>query len=201
VSDDPVDVLASRPGWTESLPRPARRLAILALVGVVAVAGVLWLRDREADRARAERIELVTSLAVESSSTSPPGGRVAYSVVLRNEGERPVTVTSVTGVGHGLRLRLLDGAERVVPADGELALPVSVRLTCAGADGAAGPLPVQLALRRADGAVTSREVELGSAFLVQDVAATLCAVRPDLSDHELSGRVLRGITPKDTSAG
>jgi hypothetical protein len=49
--------------------------------------------------------------------------------------------------------------------------------------------------------VTSREVELGSAFLVQDVAATLCAVRPDLSDHELSGRVLRGITPKDTSAG
>jgi hypothetical protein len=78
---------------------------------------------------------------------------------------------------------------------------VSVRLTCAGADGAAGPLPVELALRRVDGAVTSRDVELEPVFLVRDVAATLCAVRPDLSDHELSGRVLRGLTPKDDAAG
>jgi hypothetical protein len=49
--------------------------------------------------------------------------------------------------------------------------------------------------------VTSRDVELEPAFLVRDVAATLCAVRPDLSDHELSGRVLRGLTPKDGAAG
>lgn len=208
---DQVDVLenGTGPGWWESVPRPVRRIGALAVVLVLVTAGVLRLRDDAADRERAERIDLLTSLVVESSSTSPAGGQVAYFVVVRNEGERPVVVTSVTGDGHGLRLSLLDGllddVEHAVPAGGQLSLPLSVRLTCAaadtGADTVAGPLPVELALRRADGAVTTREVELEPAFLVRDVAATLCAVRPDLSDHELSGRVLRGITPKEEAAG
>jgi hypothetical protein len=198
-----VDVLenGTGPGWWESVPRPARRIGAVVLVLVVALAGLLWIRDRAADRDRAERIDLVPSLAVETSSTSPPGGRVAYFVVVHNEGPGPVTVTSVTGGDAGLRLRTRDDDERTVPGGAEVSIPLSVRLTCADEDGAAGPLPVELTIRRPDGGLTSRDVELEPALLVRDVAATVCAVRPDLSDHELSGRVLRGVTAKDDAAG
>ena len=46
-------------------------------------------------------------------------------------------------------------------------------------------------MRRDDGGSTSRRVDLQAAQLVLDVAATVCTVRPDLRDHELSGPVVR----------
>jgi hypothetical protein len=50
---------------------------------------------------------------------------------------------------------------------------------------------VEIRLRRQDGGTASRRVDLQPADLVRDAAATLCAVRPGLRDHELSGPVLR----------
>jgi len=195
VRDDPqqVDVLegGTGPPWWESVPLPARRLGVLLAVVVVLAAGVLWLRDRAAGRERAQAIDLVPALAVESSSTSPPGGRVSYFLVVRNDGERPVTVTAITGGDGGVLLSMLDDDARTVAAGAESSIPLSVRLTCAGAGAGAGPLPAELALRREDGGATSREIALEPADLLRDVAVTLCAVRPGLRDRELSGPVLR----------
>jgi hypothetical protein len=201
VPDAPIDVLESRPGWWTSLPRSVRRLGTAVVVLVLLVAGALWIRDRAADRERAQRIDLVTSLVVEVSSTSPPGGRVSYFVVVRNRGQRPVTLTAVTGGDAGLRLRLLDDDERTVPAGAELSIPLSVRLTCSGAGSRAAPLPAVLALRRADGGVATHEVALEPAILVRDVAGTLCSVRPDLRNHELSGPVLQEVAAKSDTDG
>ena len=192
-----VDVLENGTGprrW-DSVPRPVRRLGTVLIVVLLVVAGILWLRDQAADRERAQRIDLVTSLALESSSTSPPGGRVSYFVVVRNEGLRPVSVTGIGGGAAGLRLRMTGrrrtddprgrraGDPAVDPADLRRR-PVGDRLTA------------ELAIRRADGGAVSREVDLEPAYLVLDVAGTLCAVRPGLRDHELSGPVLRDVTAK-----
>ena len=67
---------------------------------------------------------------------------MAYFVVVRNEGPRPVTVTSVTGGDAGLRLHMRDDDEPTVAAGAEIAIPLSVRLTCADAEGLArAPCP------------------------------------------------------------
>jgi hypothetical protein len=183
--------------WT-AFPGAGRRLVaalgVLLLIGAV----VVWSRERAADRERAQRVDLATSLGVWSSSTSPPGGQVGFFVLVRNDGERAVSVTSVSGVGDGLLLRMRDEGERAVPAGAEVDIPMSVRLSCAaGAPTTAAALPAEIGVRRQDGGATTRQVELEPAVLVLDVAATLCAVRPALRDHELSGPVLRGGAAKN----
>ena len=192
-----VDVLENGmgPRWWEVVPPPARRLGALLVVVVLVIAGGLWLRDRAADRERAERIDLVTVLALETSSTSPPGGRVSYFVVVRNEGLRPVTVTGIGGGGGGLRLRMRDDVVLTIPVGGERSIALSIRLTCV--DGPAGPLTAVLAIRGYDGGAVRSEVDLEPAGLVLEAAGTLCAVRPELRDHELSGPVLRDVSAKD----
>jgi hypothetical protein len=183
------------PRWRrrwESLSRGARRAVAVLAVLLLAAAVAVWLRDQAADRARAQRVDLVTTLDVWASSTSPPGGQVSFVVLVRNEGERPVSVISIDGEGPGLRLSMLDAGDRALPVGVWIEIPLSVRLTCgAGAPGDPAPLTAEVGVRRSDGGATSRRVDLEPAVLVLDVARTLCSVRPDLRDHELSGPVLR----------
>jgi hypothetical protein len=188
-----VDVLegSSRPSWWRrswtALPR-ATRLLIAALV-LLLLSGAVVVRS--AERARALQVDLATSLGIWSSSTSRAGGEVSFFVLVRNEGDRPLTVTSLDGTGDGLLLRMRNAGDRELPAGVEIDIPLSVLLTC-GADASGDPpVTAELGIRRADGGVTSRQVDLEPAGLVLDVARTLCSVRPDLRDHELSGPVLR----------
>ena len=201
VSNGPgqVDVLegGTGPGWWERVPPAARRLGVAVVVLLVAVAALVWARDRAADRERARRVDLATTLGVVSSSTSPPGGQVSFFALVRNDGELPVSITSIDGTGDVLRVRMKDDADRPLPAGAEIEIPLSVRVTCAAGDGRSAPLRAEVGVRRADGGATSRVVDLEPAVLVLDVAGTLCAVRPDLRDHELSGPVLRGPTAAD----
>jgi hypothetical protein len=114
---------------------------------------------------------------------------VRFFVLLRNAGPRPVTVTALDGVGEGLRLRILDETDRPVPAGAEVEIPLSVRVTCPAGSGG---LTAEVRVRRQDGGAAVRRLGLEPARLLLDVAATVCSVRPDLRDHELSGPVLRG---------
>jgi hypothetical protein len=174
--------------WT-ALPRGVRVLLVAVVVLVAAGAAGLWLRDRAAERALAERVELSASMGLSSLSTTPPGGQVSFFVVVRNEGALPVRITGVEGSAPGLRLGMLDDVVRQVSPNGEAAVPVSVRLTCPRYAGGEG-LTTQVAARREDGAAVTRRVRPEPADLLLDVATTLCASRPDLRDQEISGPVL-----------
>ena len=174
--------------WT-ALPRGARLLLVAVVVLLATGAGGLWLRDRAAERALAERVDLSASMGLSSLSTTPPGGQVSFFLVVRNEGALPVRITGIEGFAPGLELRMLDDVDRQVSPNSEAAVPVSVRLTCpryAGGDG----LTTQLAVRREDGAAVTRRVRPEPAGLLLDVATTLCRSRPDLRDQEISGPVL-----------
>ena len=163
-------------------------LAVLVLLG----GGVLFLRYWSAERVLRQEVGLSTALGVWSSSTSPPGGEVGFFLRVGNDGTLPVAVTSVDAADRGVRLRMRDDGERIVDPGREIDIPLSVRVTCgAGAGAASSVLGGELGLRLEDGAATSRRVDLERAPVVLDVAATVCAVRPGLRDHELSGPVLR----------
>jgi hypothetical protein len=177
--------------WT-ALPRAARQLLVAVVVLLAAGAGGLWLRDRAAERALAERVDLTASMGLSSLSTTPPGGQVSFFVVVRNDGALPVRITGLEGAATGLRLRMLDDVVRQVSPNGEAAVPVSVRLTCPRYAGGEG-LTTEVAVRRADGAAVIRRVRPDPADLLLDVATTLCKSRPDLRDQEISGPVLDGL--------
>lgn len=176
--------------WT-TLPPPVRAslgaLAVLVLLG----AGVVWWREQAAERELGQRVVLATpSIGVSISSTSPPGGSVHYFVVLGNDGPRPVWIDSLRAAGPELRLRLRGGDRRVLPGD-EIAIPLSVRLTCDGSPRTATPgLDAEVVVRTQDGASVTRRTQLGAAGLLLDVADTICQVRTDLVNQELSGPVL-----------
>jgi hypothetical protein len=189
------DVLENvpEPFWWQrrwaGLSRRGRRLSVLLAVLGLFTGGTLWWQDRAAERDLRQRVVLSTTLGVWTSSTSPPGGAVGWFVLVRNDGRQPVTVTAVEATGDRLRIRTSDDGGRLVPPGEEVEMPVSVRLTCGGEDTHA--VRVEVAVRREDGGPVTRRSELADASLVQDVATTLCSVRPDLRDHELSGPVLR----------
>ena len=194
----PVEVLegGTGPSWWRSrwaaLPRAGRRLVVSVAVLVLLGGGVAEFRSWSAERDLRRAVELTTALDVVSSSTSPPGGEVRYFVRIRNDGVRPISVTAVAGANGGLRLRMADPGDRRVDPGAEVEIPLSVRLSCGGdLDAARRGLPAQVGVRREDGGSTTRRFVLQPAALLTDVARTLCAVRPDLRDHELSGPVLR----------
>jgi hypothetical protein len=184
-----------RRGWA-ALPWTARSL-LVGLVVVIAVGAVgLELRERAAERALVRQVDLTASMGLSSLSTTPPGGQVSFFVVVRNEGARPVRITALDGSAGGLRLRMVDDVDRQVSPNGETAVPVSVRLTCPDYEGGDG-LTTDIAVRREDGGEVTRRVRPDPADLLIDVATTLCGVRPELRDEELSGPVLDGLGRDD----
>jgi hypothetical protein len=180
-----------RRGWM-ALPRTARLLVVGLVVVLVLGAAGLELRHRASERALARQVDLAASMGLSSLSATPPGGQVSFFVVVRNYGARPVRITAVEGSAGGLRIGMLDDLERSVSPDGETAVPVSVRLTCADYAGGEG-LTTEIAVRREDGGAATRRLRPDPADLLLDVAATVCGVRPGLRDQELSGPVLDGL--------
>ena len=184
------------PSWWSgrwaALPLGGRRLVAGVAVLVLLGGGVVVFRNWAAERALRQAVELTATVGVWSSSTNRPGGEVGFFLLVANGGPLPVSVTSVTAVGPGLQMRMRDDGARPITPGREVEIPLSVRLTCVPGAGAARPsLDAEIGVRRDDGGATSRQVDLRPAALVLDVAATLCGVRPDLRDHELSGPVLR----------
>ena len=194
------DVFESRPvrdrrrRWADLPPRwrwSAVAVVLVLLVG--AVVGVVL--DRRAQHRDAERVAVSVALAVAVSSASPPGGAVNYGLLVRNEGRAPVVITSVAGGSERLVLRSL-GGDRRVPPGVEVQLQTSVRLVCGGVTGRppAG-LHAEVRVRRTDGSTAVRQVAVGDAGSLLDVATTVCAVRPELRDFELNGPVARSMSP------
>lgn len=174
------------------LPRAGRRL-VAGLAALVLVAGgVLFARNWSAEREVRQAVELTTTFGIASSSTVPPGGSVRYFLLVRNDGALPVSVTSVAAADTGLQVRMRDDGERPIAAGREIEIPLSVRLTCVPGAGSVRPsLAAEIGVRREDGGPTSERADLTPTAPLLDVAASLCLVRPELRDHELSGPALR----------
>jgi hypothetical protein len=191
---DAVDLLeggTGPPWWRQAWGRLTpwgRRSLVVLVVAALAVAGAVLLHDRAVERELERRVSLAATLGIWSSSTVVPGGAVDFYVVVRNEGPRPLTVIAVDGTGPGLRVAMRDAVDRPVAAGGEVEIPLSVRLTCGAAE---ADLSTEIGVLRSDGTSAVRGIDLQSATRLLDVAATLCAVRPELRDHELSGPILR----------
>ncbi len=196
---DGVEILQTRdPGWSRSrwaaLPERSRRAVAagiaVALTLVLGLTGVVQARQWLAERDRDALITLVVTLGVRTSSTPPPSGYVNYYVAVRNAGTQTLEVTSLQASGDRLRLRSRGDDPRRLDAGAEILVPVSALLTCtprseAGAD----RLRVEVGVRRENGARARERLPMDAA-LILDTAQTLCSVRPNLHDHELSGPVL-----------
>ena len=182
--------------WWLSVPVRRRRGARVAtatlVVVVLAASGAVHLRSSLDERDRRGVVNLEVSMGVWASSSSPPGGHVTYYFAIRNDGEAPLEVTSVTATGDRLRLRSRDDIARRLEAGQEILVPLSALLTCSsGIVDADGAPRVQIDARRDDGSVKRQWPLLRDATLLLDAADTLCHVRPGLTDYELSGPVLR----------
>jgi hypothetical protein len=172
-----------------ALPRRRRRLVAALAVLVLLAAGALQVHSWMVARELAQRVVLATSLGVWTSSTARPYGYVSYFVAVRNDGTQPLAVTDVVATTEELRLRMRSDAPRPVRAGEEIQILVSVRLTCGSSDGFSPALPGEVSVRRDDGGTAARRVDLQPSALILDAASTLCAVRPALVDHEISGPV------------
>ena len=84
-----------------------------------------------------------------------------------------------------------DDADRRIGPRTETTIPLSVRLSCVPGPGEARRPAVEIGVRREDGGATTRRVDLRPTAPLLGRRATLCGVRPDLRDHEISGPVLR----------
>jgi len=183
-----------------ALPQRWRRLvATLAVVAVLAV-GTVQVHSWAVARDLAHRVVLATSLGVWTSSTARPYGYVSYFVAVRNDGTQPLAVTSVEASTDRLRLRSRSDAPRRVEAGQEIQILVSVRLTCGTTVASTPALPGQVSVRRDDGGSAAQRVDLQPSALILDTANTLCAVRPALVDHEISGPVT-GTVPVERKGG
>lgn len=196
---DDVDMLENEPEGSSRLagrwsrrPRWWRWVGVLLGIGAMLPVLVTSAQDWAAERAAQDELLLSARLRVWTSSTNPVGGRVDYFVVIRNAGERPVVVTGVDVAE--LRLRVTDRVDRGVEvAAGDVrSVPVSVRLSCApGADfDRDAALRAVVSAEPQSGRQRAVTVPVERSELLTDVANTLCSVRPDLADKELSGPIL-----------
>lgn len=184
-------------GWSAVPPRRRRALVTAtaaAVAAVVAVTGGLQAQAWRVERDQREQIRLALAVGVWSSSSTPRGGQVVYFLSVRNAGREALDLTSVRASSDELEVRARDGDARRMDAGSEIRVPLSVLLTCSpSAPGTVVRTDVQadVGVRRADGRLAERRIDLAQAGLVLDVADTLCSVRPGLSGYELSGPILR----------
>lgn len=197
----PVDVFESADAgapphrWRDLPPRWRRLLLaglLVALLVVVAVVAGVVVHDRAVQRRDAARVAVTVTLAVATSSTSPPGGAVNYALLVRNDGPAPLVVTTVRAGSERLVLRPWTRVQRRVEPGLEVQIPVSVRLVCGGVvSRPPAGMSAELRVRRADGSPVVHRGPVRETEPLLDVAATVCAVHPQLQDFELSGPVAR----------
>ena len=160
-------------------------LTLPAITLVVVLKARSWLDER---RLRDE-VSVTTTIDVAVSSTTPLGGRVDYFVVVRNMGTRDVRVSGLEHTDARLRIRSRDFAAVVLVPGSTVDIPISVHLDCTGSPIGTAALLGTVWATPASGRAQDVPASLGRSLLLTDVAQTLCEVRPELTDRELSGPV------------
>lgn len=188
--------------WADLPPRRRRGLTAAAAVVAVVVASLVVVdraRDLLDQRARRDRVAISARLDVDSVSTTPPGGSVWFTVLVRNDADVPVRLESLHANGSGLTITLAVSSERALSrlmplqSGRTIRLLLSVVLDCPARTEVDGTdrLTVRLDATPTSRRTRSVEAPLEDAVLLTDVADTACRYDPDAAGVELSGPVLR----------
>jgi hypothetical protein len=199
----PTEVLGEGPSplaewWSQVPAQPRRTIAVLGVMivaGPAAVVGIGETRDWLAERSVRDAVVLNAEVRVVATSTTPTGGSVWFTVLLRNDGPRSIQVSDVRASAPGLTVTVpvdrLQRLRRVMPIEpGEFAqVTVSVRLDCTRRPPPehSSPFAGQVDATPLSGRRRTVGVRLDEANLITDVAATTCWFRPTASGVELSG--------------
>lgn len=142
-------------------------------------------------------------LDVGADSSTPPGGAVWFSVLLRNDADLPVRIDDLTAKGAGLELSVAEPSQgrrpavpRTLDPGGQARVLMSVRLFCAdrrAARSQPGGTVVTGALQVTPADGRRREIidVLSGSGPVTDAADTVCRYQDRATGVELSGPVLR----------
>ena len=174
--------------WRRSVAAGALLVVVVPVTLFAASQGRGWLIER----GLRDEVSLVGTVRVSAASMTPVGGSVNYTVAIRNTAARPVQIIGVD-ISES-RLHVTDRGRRLPRlAPGETGdVAVSVRLDCTrgGAFDRRGGLHGTVVAIPRSGVQHSVYITFEKAFLLTDVANTLCRIRPSTKDVELSGPVL-----------
>jgi hypothetical protein len=167
-----------------------------AVIVIAATVSLQQLTHLRTERRLNDTVGIGAAFEVSSNSMAPRGGRVDYSVTIRNEGPRRVRVTSVAIDQGGLRIAGQGlRSEPFVGAGAATSVRLSVHLDCdtlrpaENADQLRGVVNV----RPLSGSLHRVSLTFVNASPLIDVAQTLCNIDPH-EFGELSGPVLKAST-------
>jgi hypothetical protein len=168
---------------------------------VALVVAIATVAQREVSQWRSERqlndtVGIRAVIDVSSSSTTPLGGRVDFSVTIRNDGPRRVRITGVSIAQDGLRVAARGlGTGAFVHAGSAKDVSLSVRVDCNQRK--SGPIVPGLRgvvnVRPRSGNLHRVSLTFAQATPLIDVAQTLCSIGPH-DFGELSGPILHSNT-------
>lgn len=162
---------------------------LLLILPTVTVVIVLKTRAWLNERSLRDQVSVTATIDVAVSSTTPLGGRIDYFVVVRNVGRRAVRISGLAHTDARLHIRSRDFATILLAPGSTVDIPISVRLDCTGPPIGTAVLLGTVAATPASGRAQDVPTSLDRSLLLTDVAQTLCEVRPELTDRELSGPV------------
>jgi len=149
------------------------------------VISVSHVTDLLTERRLRDEVALTAAIDIYASSTSPTGGRVDFYVVLHNDGSRRVQIARLAAEAGGLRLRSAGVLPQVLDGGSAVRVPLSVRLDCTRER--LDVLRAAVSASPGSGRRRAVTVTLGASQLITDIADSLCSVKPELADQELSG--------------
>jgi hypothetical protein len=204
LADDDVLETRDKPGrdrvrvvWVRAPRRLRAAVLVAGTVVIVVIAATVSLQQwthLRAERRLNDTVGIGAALEVSSNSMTPRGGRVDYSVTIRNEGPRRVRVTGVSIDQGGLRIADLGlGSDEFVRAGAATNIRLSVHLDCdtLGSADTAGGLPGVVKVRPLSGSLHRVSLTFAQASPLIDLAQTLCNISPH-NASELSGPILKG---------
>ena len=197
-----ADLLEGRPepgvgprlgsSWT-SASRRRRLVAVVAVLLLIlpamAAVAVFGTRSWLAERSQRDQVSVTATVDVAVSTKRPLSGRIDYFVAIRNTGSSDVRIAGLTHTDARLRIRSRDFATILLAPGSTANVPISVRLDCSGLPIGAGALLGTVTATPPSGRARDVPTSLDRSLLLTNVAQTLCEVRPELTDRELSGPV------------
>jgi hypothetical protein len=182
-----------RDRWRDA-SRPQRIVAGLAALSITVGLGwyaLLRIDGWLAERAERDAVVVEAQLIVQPSSMSRGGGRVDYTLAVRNVGPGPLLVSAARSATAWLQVQSTSGSTRPVEHSDTAFLPLTVLLDCANDRDPASIMEAVVDVTPASGRSRPVIVQVDDAHGLVGLAEWLCEWDPARSGVELSGRAIK----------